>query len=458
MESTLNSKINVNDRDKPSQLPPGFRFHPTDEELVTYYLSKKILDDNFSCSAIAEADFNRSEPWDLPAKAKIGEKEWYFFGHRDRKYPRGLRTNRATEAGYWKTTGKDQVVFSSRSSGRVGIKKTLVFYKGRAPKGEKTNWVMHEYRFEGKFSDHPMTQNYKDEWVVCRIFEKSTAGKKNSIGLLNRKAFHDLPGSPSVPSLLECPCNTTAANDQETASSEGESEASSKGHDMPCFSIPVEGYHPHESQCGGNSNYPDWSDQLSEMQSSYMHNLMLEDPMIHMKMMSSASLFSVYNMRRDQISTILDKQLPGVQPLTPSNPHFPLPSKCSNLESSTDAYFSDLHSSNSVSKELVGQSERCPGEPCSSSFVHQKASSNNNTKGTNNCATSFLWANDGLSQKILAQPIKEVDGAACLSTYISDEMTSVGCNRLDPSLDQLDSGVAPPVDFDSLWNIRNHLF
>ena len=47
-------------------LPPGFRFHPMDEELVTYYLHQKVLDSSFSCRAIAEADLNKCEPWDLP--------------------------------------------------------------------------------------------------------------------------------------------------------------------------------------------------------------------------------------------------------------------------------------------------------------------------------------------------------------------------------------------------------
>jgi hypothetical protein len=82
----------------------------------------------------------------------MGEKEWYFFCHKDRKYPTGTRTNRATETGYWKATGKDKEIFRGRGV-LVGMKKTLVFYRGRAPRGEKTGWVMHEFRLEGKLPE-----------------------------------------------------------------------------------------------------------------------------------------------------------------------------------------------------------------------------------------------------------------------------------------------------------------
>ena len=51
-----------------ANLPPGFRFHPTDEELITYYLLKKVLDSNFTGRAIAEVDLNKCEPWELPGK------------------------------------------------------------------------------------------------------------------------------------------------------------------------------------------------------------------------------------------------------------------------------------------------------------------------------------------------------------------------------------------------------
>lgn len=83
----------------------------------------------------------------LTETARVGGKEWYFYSQHDRKYASGLRTNRATVSGYWKATGKDKAIF--RHGTLVGMRKTIVFYQGRAPKGRKTNWVMHEFRLEG---------------------------------------------------------------------------------------------------------------------------------------------------------------------------------------------------------------------------------------------------------------------------------------------------------------------
>lgn len=81
------------------------------------------------------------------AKASYGEQEWYFFSPRDRKYPNGARPNRAATSGYWKATGTDKpVIASSEGNRKVGVKKALVFYGGKPPKGIKTNWIMHEYR------------------------------------------------------------------------------------------------------------------------------------------------------------------------------------------------------------------------------------------------------------------------------------------------------------------------
>jgi hypothetical protein len=50
------------------ELPPGFRFHPTDEELITHYLARKAADARFAPRAVGEADLNKCEPWDLPCK------------------------------------------------------------------------------------------------------------------------------------------------------------------------------------------------------------------------------------------------------------------------------------------------------------------------------------------------------------------------------------------------------
>lgn len=49
----------------PTSLAPGFRFHPTDEELVRYYLRRKACGKPFRFQAVTEIDVYKSEPWEL---------------------------------------------------------------------------------------------------------------------------------------------------------------------------------------------------------------------------------------------------------------------------------------------------------------------------------------------------------------------------------------------------------
>ncbi|XP_020576381.1 NAC transcription factor 47-like [Phalaenopsis equestris] len=160
-----------------TQMPPGFRFHPTDDELILHYLKNRADASPLPVSIIAEVDIYKFDPWDLPAKALFGEREWYFFSPRDRKYPNGVRPNRAAASGYWKATGTDKPICFADEN--IGVKKALVFYKGKPPKGLKTDWIMHEYRLAEsqnssgckpvKLGDHSMRL---DDWVLCRIYKK----------------------------------------------------------------------------------------------------------------------------------------------------------------------------------------------------------------------------------------------------------------------------------------------
>ncbi|KAF2298875.1 hypothetical protein GH714_028497 [Hevea brasiliensis] len=160
-----------------SDLPPGFRFHPTDEELIIYYLRNQATSRPLPVSIIPEVDIYKFDPWQLPEKAEFGENEWYFFTPRDRKYPNGVRPNRATVSGYWKATGTDKAIYSG--SKYVGVKKALVFYKGRPPKGIKSDWIMHEYRLNDSRKQVKQQNGSMrlDDWVLCRIYKKRNIGR-----------------------------------------------------------------------------------------------------------------------------------------------------------------------------------------------------------------------------------------------------------------------------------------
>nr|ABU40774.1 NAP-like protein [Crocus sativus] len=153
-------------------LPPGFRFHPTDEELIVHYLQNQATSRPCPVPIIPEVNIYKFDPWELPGKSSMSDEQWYFFTPRDRKYPNGVRPNRATRSGYWKATGTDKAIYSGPHL--VGIKKALVFYGGRPPRGKKTDWIMHEYRLScGGGNRYPPNGSMRlDDWVLCRIYKK----------------------------------------------------------------------------------------------------------------------------------------------------------------------------------------------------------------------------------------------------------------------------------------------
>ncbi|KAG4384998.1 hypothetical protein AAZX31_12G004800 [Glycine max] len=189
-----------------THVPPGFRFHPTDEELVDYYLRKKITSGRIDLDVIKDVDLYKIEPWDLQEICRIGteeQNEWYFFSHKDKKYPTGTRTNRATAAGFWKATGRDKAIYSKHEL--IGMRKTLVFYKGRAPNGQKSDWIMHEYRLETDENGTPQEEG----WVVCRVFKKR-------VTTMRKVSEHDSPCwyDDQVPFMLDLdsPKQTSQSN------------------------------------------------------------------------------------------------------------------------------------------------------------------------------------------------------------------------------------------------------
>uniref|UniRef100_A0A1D1YCX8 NAC domain-containing protein 42 n=1 Tax=Anthurium amnicola TaxID=1678845 RepID=A0A1D1YCX8_9ARAE len=165
---------------------PGFRFHPTDEELVGFYLRRKVEKKSLSIEIIKQVDIYKYDPWDLPRVSNVGE-EWYYFCLRGRKYRNSIRPNRVTGSGFWKATGIDKPILAAGGNRDcIGLKKSLVYYRGSAGKGTKTDWMMHEFRLPsaaagGKSSGVNNSCSIQDgePWTICRIFKRNVSIKRH---------------------------------------------------------------------------------------------------------------------------------------------------------------------------------------------------------------------------------------------------------------------------------------
>ncbi|XP_016506527.1 NAC domain-containing protein 104 [Nicotiana tabacum] len=152
--------------DERVDLPPGFSFDPTDEELFMYYLKSKVAGLPFYPSInIPHLDFSSSHPSELNEKALWSKNQLYFFSQ--------VKENRTTRKGYWKEVHMDEpILLPDYGEKIVGIKKYFVYYN--IPEVQ-TNWIMEEFHLSisNSFKKPTKKRENEMEWVLCRVHESN---------------------------------------------------------------------------------------------------------------------------------------------------------------------------------------------------------------------------------------------------------------------------------------------
>ncbi|CAK7331959.1 unnamed protein product [Dovyalis caffra] len=209
------------------ELPLGYRFYPTEQELISFYLHNKLEGRRPELQrVIPDISIYDIEPWDLPqlsGEVCQGDSEqWFFFTPRQEREARGGRPNRTTASGYWKATGSPGYVYSSDNR-VIGLKKTMVFYMGKAPSGRKTKWKMNEYRaIEVHESSSNATPKLRHEFSLCRVYVISgnfSAFDRRPLEALTRETL--LLGDTATTSA-QCPTIVEMTSSPETSSSGGD--------------------------------------------------------------------------------------------------------------------------------------------------------------------------------------------------------------------------------------------
>ncbi|KAM0876595.1 hypothetical protein ACQ4PT_036080 [Festuca glaucescens] len=193
-------------------LPSGYHFAPTEEELIIHYLRPKIAGLKSLLPIFIQTDVISSGPEEITEKYRDygADKRWFFFTTRKKKYLSGNRPNRTTkENGCWKATGPQRLI-RSVGEGVVGRVRTLVFYgappketdqetglptgkKRMAQSEDKTPWTMYEYELWSEEEQASgLSVDKLDELVLCTIQEqKKKEGGKEGSGAGEKKVKED---------------------------------------------------------------------------------------------------------------------------------------------------------------------------------------------------------------------------------------------------------------------------
>ncbi|PIA46212.1 hypothetical protein AQUCO_01500022v1 [Aquilegia coerulea] len=162
----------------PLSLSPGYRFHPTEQQILSYYLSNKNKNPTTQSSIPEINDLYNYDPYDLVENDSFpygyggNKKHWYYFTILNRK---GSLVKRKSKAGFWKRKCKPRNVLCGNDKEGIllGTKTSFVFYKRDSSSSSRrccrTNWIMIEYALV----DHQM-----DFFVLCRVYLKTCPENK----------------------------------------------------------------------------------------------------------------------------------------------------------------------------------------------------------------------------------------------------------------------------------------
>ncbi|EEF36387.1 NAC domain-containing protein 53 [Ricinus communis] len=162
-------------------LPPGIRFNPTDDELISYYLSNKIKGIPLPLNLIVECDiYGDKPPWEICHGRK--QEECYFFT--TLKKASKNRVARTAAGGEWRGNNSGKEVMDRKTKKVIGVKKQFTFKPRKGKKGtsctstsnaKATGWIMHEYSLMGG-------KDSSDGYALCHITKHCRGQKKDDDG------------------------------------------------------------------------------------------------------------------------------------------------------------------------------------------------------------------------------------------------------------------------------------
>jgi hypothetical protein len=146
-------------------MPVGFRFRPTDEELVGFYLLNKVRGEDLGWDGIGEFDiYGEKAPWEF-----CGDQEEKLYVFTRLKQLSKNRVSRTAGCGVWHENSSDKIYDGQGDV--IGARKLFSFNVKEGSCMKKSNWIMHEFSFVGE-------REQTTDWVLCTIQKKESSGVK----------------------------------------------------------------------------------------------------------------------------------------------------------------------------------------------------------------------------------------------------------------------------------------